>query len=206
MAEEPAGVGVGGEGQEFRWAGGDDLAALGAAFGPEVDEPVGVADDFEVVLDNEQAGALLDELFEGVEEASDVVEVEAGGGFVEQVEGAFVGGLGEMGGEFDALGFAAGEGGGRLAEAEVAEADVGHGLQARKEAGGFGEEAEGFTDGEMEDFVDVEALVPDVEDGGLVAGATAILADEFHIGEELHFDGDGAIALTGFAAAAGDVE
>ena len=193
-------------GEEFGGAGGDDLPALGAAFGAEVDEPVGVADDLEVVLDDEEAGAFFDELFEGVEEAGDVVEMEAGRGFVEQVQGAFVGGLGEMGGEFDALGFAAGEGGGGLAETEVAEADVGHGLKAGEEAGGFGEEAEGFADGELEDLVDVEALVADVEDGGFVACAAAVLADEFDIGEELHFDGDGAIALAGFAAAADDVE
>ena len=196
----------GGLGEEFGRAGGDDLAALSAAFWSEVDKPIGMADDFEVVFDDEEAGALFNELFEGVEEAGDVVEVEAGGGFVEQVEGALVGGLGEMGGEFDALGFAAGEGGGGLAEAKVAEADVGHGLKAGEEAGRFGEESEGFADGQLEDFVDVEALVADVEDGGFVAGAAAVFADEFDIGEELHFDGDGAIALTGFAAAAGDVE
>ena len=40
-------------------AGGDHAAATGAAFGPEVDDPVGLGDDVEVVLDDDegQAGA-----------------------------------------------------------------------------------------------------------------------------------------------------
>ena len=37
--------------------------------------------------------------------------------------------FGEFAGELDALGFAAGEGGGGLAEMDVAEADVDQGLQ-----------------------------------------------------------------------------
>ena len=58
----------------------------------------------------------------------------------------------------------------------------------------------------FEDVVDVLALVADVEDLGLVAGAFALLAGEFDVGEELHLDGDGAIALAGFATSAGNVE
>ncbi len=40
----------------------------------------------------------------------------------------------------------------------------------------------------------------------LVAGAVAVFAGQFDVGEELHFDGDGAVALAGVAAAAGNVE
>ena len=81
--------GVGGD--LFRGAGGDDLAAAGAAFGAHVDDPVGGLDDVEVVLDDEEGAAAVDELAEGGEELGDVVEVEAGGGLVEDVEGAAAG-------------------------------------------------------------------------------------------------------------------
>ena len=47
--------------------------------------------------------------------------MQAGGGFVEDVECSAGVAFGEFQGEFDALGFAAGEGGGGLAEADVAE-------------------------------------------------------------------------------------
>ena len=46
--------------------------------------------------------------------------MQAGGGFVEDVECSAGVAFGEFEGEFDALGFAAGEGGSGLAEADVA--------------------------------------------------------------------------------------
>ena len=54
--------------------------------------------------------------------------------------------------------------------------------------------------------MDVLALVVDFEDGGFVARAVAFFAGELDVGEELHFDGDGAVAFADVAAAAGDVE
>jgi hypothetical protein len=54
--------------------------------------------------------------------------------------------------------------------------------------------------------VDVLALVGDVENLGLVAGAVAVLAGQLDVGQELHLDGDRAVALAGVAAAAGHVE
>ncbi len=83
-----AGVGGGVGGDLFGGAGGYDLAAGAAAFGAHVDDPVGGFDDVEVVLDDEEGAAAVDEFAEGGEELGDVVEVEAGGGLVEDVEGA----------------------------------------------------------------------------------------------------------------------
>ncbi len=86
-----AGVGLGVGGDFFGGADGDDLAAADAAFGAHVDDPVGGLDDVEVVLDDEERAAAVDEFAEGGEELGDVVEVEAGGGLVEDVEGAAAG-------------------------------------------------------------------------------------------------------------------
>ena len=102
----------------------DDCAAAFAAFGAEVDDPVGAFDDVEIVFDDEDGVAEVDEAVEDVEEVVDVGEVEAGGGLVEEVEGVAGVRFAEFGGEFDALGFAAGEGGGGLAEFDVGESDV----------------------------------------------------------------------------------
>ena len=60
--------------------------------------------------------------------------------------------------------------------------------------------------GQVEHVVDVLAVIADLQHLRLVARALALLADELDIGQELHLDGDGAIALADFAAAAGDVE
>ena len=69
-----------------------------------------------------------------------------------------------------------------------------------------GEVDESFLDGHVEDVVDVFALVADVKNAGFVAGSVTFFAGEFDVGEELHLDGDGAVAFTDVAAAAGDVE
>src|SRR3981189_796326 len=86
-----AGVRCGIGGDLFGGAGGDDLPAAAAAFGTHVDDPVGGFDDVEIVLDDEERAAAFDELAEGGEEFGYVVEVEAGGGLVEDVEGAAAG-------------------------------------------------------------------------------------------------------------------
>ncbi len=54
--------------------------------------------------------------------------------------------------------------------------------------------------------MDVAAVVADIQNAALVARALALVADQLDIGQELHLDGDGAVALAGLAAAAGDVE
>ena len=109
-------------------------------------------------------------------------------------------------GQLHALGFAAGERGRRLAEPQVAEADFVQHAQLLDDLGHAGEEVQRLLDGEVEHVVNVLAVITNLEDLGLVARAFALLADQLDVGEELHFDGDSAVALADFAAAAGNVE
>jgi len=90
-------------GNLFGGAFGDDVAAFVASFGADVDYPVAVFDDVEVVFDDDDAVSFIDEFAEYFEQVLDVLEVESGCGFVEDVEG--VAGLyfGEFCREFDAL-------------------------------------------------------------------------------------------------------
>ncbi len=97
------------------------MAAVFAGAGAEVEDVVGFADGVFVVLDDEDGVAEVAEVFEGGDEALVVALVEADGGFVEDVEDAAELGA-DLGGEADALAFAAGEGGGAAVEGEVAEA------------------------------------------------------------------------------------
>ena len=134
--EELAGVGRGSARDFLGPALGDQVAAIFAAFGAEVDDPVGVADDVEIVLDDDDGVAEVGEAVEHLEQLADVVEVQAGGGLVEEVERAAGLPLGELAGELHALRFAAGERGGALAEVDVAEADVDERLQLLLDAAG----------------------------------------------------------------------
>ena len=93
----------------FRRALDDDAAALIAGFGAEVDDPVGRLDHVEIVLDDDDRVAQIDQAIEHVEQLADVVEVQAGGRLVEDVDGLAGVGPGQLGGQLDALGLAAGQ-------------------------------------------------------------------------------------------------
>ena len=86
---------------------GHDLAALGAAFRPQVDHPVGRSDHVEVVLDDHHRVALLDELVQHVEQVAGVVEVQPGRRLVEDVERAPGAAARQLPGQLDALRLAA---------------------------------------------------------------------------------------------------
>ena len=103
---------------------GDDPAAAVAALRPEVDDPVGGLDDVEVVLDDEDRVAAVDQPMEDLEQLLDVGEVEAGRRLVEDVQRPAGRPPRELGRELDALRLAAGQRRRRLAEVDVAEADV----------------------------------------------------------------------------------
>jgi hypothetical protein len=67
---------------------GDDAAAALAALGTQVDHPVRGLDDVEVVLDHHDRVARVSQAVQHVEEQPDVVEVQARGRLVEDVQGA----------------------------------------------------------------------------------------------------------------------
>jgi hypothetical protein len=110
----------------------DDPAAVVAGAGAEVDDPVGVRHDRLVVLDDDDRLAGVDEPVEQAEQLLHVGEVEAGGRLVEDVDPAPVT---HVHGELEPLPLATGQGGERLAEAEVAEPDVGEAVEDACAAG-----------------------------------------------------------------------
>jgi hypothetical protein len=70
-------------GDLFGSAFGDDASTASAAFRAEIDEPVGFGDEVEVMFDDDDGVAGIDEALEDLDETADVLEVEADGGFFE---------------------------------------------------------------------------------------------------------------------------
>ena len=205
-------------GELFGGAGEGDLSPFGAGVGADLDDVVGVFNDVELVFDDEEGVAGVGEAMEDAEEDFDVSEVKSGGRLVEDEEGvdaAF--GVGEELAEFEALGFASGEGVEWLAEAEVAESSVDEGAEgvlgfgdvelflARGDFEGV-EEFESFGGGELENLSDGAAVKCDVLGGLGEAGAFALGAGEVEVGEKLHFDLFEAVAGTALAASGAGVE
>nr|BFF16926.1 hypothetical protein GCM10025730_04470 [Promicromonospora thailandica] len=172
--------------------------------GPEVDDPVGVRHDGLVVLDDDDGLAGVHETVQQGEQVVDVGQVQACGGFVEHVDAAR---FPEVGGELEALALAAGQGGQRLADGEVPEADVGQAPQdgvGRRGAGrAAAEELLGAGDRHAQDLGDV--LVPEavLEHGGLEASALALLAGGGDGVHEAELGVDDAGAVAGGAGALG---
>ena len=133
----------------------DDFAAGGAAVGAEVDNPVGLGDEFEAVLNDDDGIALADEAAQEREQQFDVLGVEAGGGLVEDIETATAA---EVGTKLDALYLATAERAGGLAEGEVAQADIHHHLQLAAYLGVV-EEVHRLFDGEGHHILDIFPMI-----------------------------------------------
>ena len=105
-------------------ARGDDAAALVAGARADVDDPVAAGDDAHVVLDHDDRVAGVDQAVQLRQQPVDVGGVQAGGRLVEHVERVAALRALQLGGELDALRLAARQLGRRLAEPQVAQADV----------------------------------------------------------------------------------
>ena len=143
------------------------------------------------MLDDDDAVSLIHEAVEDFDEQGNIIEVQAGGGFVEDEEGLFAGLADEVVDEFEALGLAAGEGVHGLAELEVVEADFGEEGQWAGDFSGFVEGLEkvhSLGGGEFEDIVDGFSGDLDFQEWWTEAGAVAFGAAEEEVAEKLHFD------------------
>lgn len=205
-----AGVGFFDAGDLLGGALGDDLAALVSGFRSEVDDPVGGFDNVEIVFDDDDADAFFDQALEDGQEQADVVEVEAGGWFVEDDEGFFTAfALDHALDEFQSLGFAAAEDVDGLAEEEVFESDFAEEFEGAGDLAFFFffcKEVDGFGDGHFEDFVDGFSVEFYFENFFAEAFAFALGAAEKEVAEELHFDFFEAEAGAAFAASFAGVE
>ena len=158
------------------------------------------------MLDDQDGVAGVDELLEHVHELANVLEVQARGGLVEDVEG-LAGLLAvQLLGELDALGLAAGERGGGLAQVDVAQAHVVERLELVLDARDVGEEGQRLVDRHVQHVRDGLAVIEHLERLAVVALAVADLAGHVDVRQEVHLDLDLAVALAGLAAPSRHVE
>ena len=178
----------------------NDLAARVAALRTEVDQPVGRADDVEVVLDHQQRMPGIDQAAKRAQQLRDVVEVQARGRLVEEKQRAARRRAArplvrrrQMAGELQALRLAAGKRRHRLAELEIVQPDFDERPQPREHLALAGEELDSFRHRHVEHVRDAApgrraAVQRDLEDLGAVAPPVAVGAAQIHVRQELHLD------------------
>src|SRR5690606_33883160 len=193
-------------GDFFGGALGHDRAPALAAFGAHVDHPIRAGDEVDVVLDEHDRVARVAQAEQRVREELDVREVQSRRRLVEDVQGSARGLSGELGGELHALGLAARERRRGQAELDVAEPDLTQRGEALSDARNALEELVGFVDGEIERVGDRESAIAHLERLAVVAPPGARVARRVHVGEEVHFDAEHAVALARLAPATLHVE
>ncbi len=121
-------------------------AALVAGAGADVDHPVARRDHAHVVLDHDHGVAGVDQAVELRHQLLDVGRVQAGGGLVEHVQRVAALRALQLGRQLDALRLAARQLGRRLAEPQVAEADLAQHVERAPHVRLVGEELAGRVD------------------------------------------------------------
>ena len=80
-----AGVGGGFRGDGFRRALRDNAPALIAAFGSEIDDPIGGFDNVQIVFDHHHRIAMVTQAVEHLQQLIHVVKMQARGGFIQYI-------------------------------------------------------------------------------------------------------------------------
>ena len=190
----------------FGGACGKNLSAVTPTLRTDVDDVVGKLDDIEVVLDDDDGIAAIDEFLQHIHQDADVLEMQTRGGLVEDIERLSRIALGEFGGEFYTLALTAREGGGGLSEFDIAKSHILNGLDLTEDVGHVLEELYGLVDGHVEYIGYRFAFIAYLQGLTVVTLAVTGLARHLDIGQEVHLDGFVAIAATGLTAASLHIE
>ncbi len=185
---------------------GDDAAALLARLRAEVDHPVGRLHDIEVVFDDDDGVAQIDEPVEHFEQLFQVGEVQSGGRLVEDVERSTGVGARQFRGEFHPLGLAAGERRRALAEGEIVQPHVAERVQHAANLRDVFEQPHRFAAGHVQHVGDRAAVELHGQRLLVVAAAAAGFALDPNVGKEVHFDPPLPVPFALLATPAGDVE
>ena len=158
------------------------------------------------MFDNNNGVAAITQAVQDNEQLFDVVKVQAGRRFIEYVERIARVPLRQLLRELYALRFATGQRRRVLAEANVGKSNVHECVQLLRDHWYVLEKYGGIFNRHLQHFVDVLALVTQLESFAVVALAAANIAPNVHVGQEMHFDLNDAVALASFATTTLDVK
>ena len=158
------------------------------------------------MFDHNHRVALVDEPVQHAEELSHILEVQAGGRLIEDVDGVTGGALGQLTSQLDPLGLASRQGGRRLAETHVPQAHVDQRLHVAGDRWLVLEERERLAARHVQHVGDGAPLKADVEGVAVVPLPLADLARHVHVGQEVHLYANRPVTGARLASAALHIE
>src|SRR6266850_877083 len=194
----------------LRGALGNDMPATFAAFGTEVNHPIGFGDQFEIVLNDDNRMTGVNEPLQDLDEPFDIRHVEADGRFFEKEEIALGSAIKkvrllkpgqEMADQFDTLRFPAAQCGTGLTELQVAKAGFAQGLERTLDFRKAGKEVSRFINGKFKYLRDILPIELNVERLGIETATVAHFAANEGWRQKVHFQLDRAAAFALRAAA-----
>ncbi len=158
------------------------------------------------MFDDDNRIAALRKSSEDRDELVDIREMQAGRGFIENIDRPPGAPARELGRELDALSLAAGELRRRLPELYISQSDIVECLYLGPDRRHVFEECQRLLDRHIEDIVNTLSLVLHFQRLAVVPLSVADFARDIDIREEMHFDLNDAVAAAGLAAAALNVK
>ena len=158
------------------------------------------------MFDDNYGVSLLHQAIEHVDERTNVLEMQSGSGFIENIHRAAGVTLGEFGSQLHSLAFAARECGARLAEFQITESHVLQHFDFVQDIGHVFKKLHRAVDCHVQYVGDALPFETHLKCLAVIAFAVAGFARHVHIGQEIHLDGFVATAFAGFAAPATHIE
>src|SRR5690606_6542975 len=132
--------------------------------------------------------------------------MQAGSGFVEDVQGFARASLRKFKRQLDALCLTARQGGGALAQSHVRQPHIHERLELARDCRYGVEVLQCLLYRQIQHLADVTAPIADVERFAVIALAATYIAGHIHVWQEVHLDLDDTISLTRFTASTFNVE
>ena len=158
------------------------------------------------MFDNHHRVAALCQPLQNIDQLVHIGKMQARGGLVQNVDGLSGTAPGQLRGQLDSLGLAAGQRGGRLAQTDVGQAHIVEGFDLSADGGQILEEGQRLLHRHVQHVINALALIFHLQRLPVVTLSVADLAGYINIRQEMHLDLDDSVAAAGLAPASFYVE
>src|SRR5699024_10288848 len=171
----------------------NDFSTADAAFKSHIDDPISVFDHVEVVLNDYYSVAFINETLQHCQQAPNIFEVQACRRLVKDVDGSAVRTFAKFTCQLNALRFSTREGGRRLSEPYIPQADVHKSFKVPRDGWHGLKKLRGFFNRHIEDVGDTLTLKLHLECFPVITGTVANFTRYVNVRQEVHFNAQSAI-------------